>query len=186
MAKSQIKIALSDDTIVKKIYLIRNQKVMIDRDLAELYGVSTGNLNKSVKRNIRRFPGDFMFILTMEEYDSLRFQTGILKRGKHSKYLPYAFTEQGVAMLSSVLNSERAIDVNIRIIRIFTKMREMIMTHKDILLKLEQIEKKLAIEDEKTTKHDTDIELIFTYLKELLNPAHPPMKKIGYKQYNEE
>ena len=187
MTKTQIKFALSDDTITQKIYLIRNHKVMLDRDLAELYGVSTGNLNKAVKRNMKRFPKDFMFKLAKTELKDWIFQFGTSNREKKGlRKLPLAFTEQGVAMLSGVLNSPRAIDVNIRIIRIFTKMREMILTHKDILLKLEQIEKRLVNEGEKTKKHDAEIQLIFTYLKELLNPTRPPMKKIGYKQYSEE
>ena len=129
-----------DEVIIHKIYLIRGQKVMLDKDLAELYGVLTGNLNKAVKRNEKRFPKDFMFQLSEKEFKNLIFQNGISNWGGTRK-MPYVFTEQGVAMLSSVLNSDNAIEVNIRIIRIFTKMREMILTHKDILLKLEQLEK---------------------------------------------
>ena len=185
MTKKKIHLVLSDEIIVDKIILVRGQKVMFDKDLASLYGVLVKNLNKSVKRNRKRFPADFMFRLTREEYNSLRFQFGTIEKGAHSKYLPYVFTEQGVAMLSSVLNSERAVEVNIRIIRIFTKMREMIMTHKDILLKLEQMEKKLVKQDERTTKHDDEIQLIFTYLKKLLSPPVAPIKKIGYKRYND-
>lgn len=128
---------IADENLLSKIYFIRGQKVMIDRDLAELYGVFTKNLNLSVKRNNERFPEDFMFQLTREEYSSLRLQIETLKQGAHSKFLPYAFTEQGVAMLSSVLNSKQAIVVNIQIIRVFTKMREIISSNKDILLKLE-------------------------------------------------
>ena len=107
------------------IYEVRGVKVMLDKDLAELYHVTTGNLNKAVKRNIRRFPSDFMFQLTKEEWDSLRFQIGILEvgRGKYTKFLPYAFTEQGLAMLSGVLNSDIAIDVNISIMRAFVSLR---------------------------------------------------------------
>ncbi len=114
---------IPDERITDKIFLIRGRKVMIDRDLAQLYGVTTGNFNKAVKRNAKRFPEDFMFQLTKEEDASLRFQFGTLKRGQHTKYLPNAFTEQGVAMLSGVLNSERAIQVNIQIIRIFVRLR---------------------------------------------------------------
>lgn len=112
-----------------KIYLIRNQKVMLDRDLAGLYDVTTGNLNKAVKRNSLRFPEDFMFQLTEKEFKDLIFQNGTSSWGGTRK-LPYAFTEQGVAMLSSVLKSERAILVNIHIIRVFTRMRELLLTHK--------------------------------------------------------
>ena len=158
---------------------------MIDKDLALLYGVLTKNLNKAVSRNLKRFPTDFMFRLTKVEYSSLRFQFGTLEKGAHSKYLPFVFTEQGVAMLSSVLNSERAIEVNIQVIRIFTRMRELIMTHKDKRLKLEQIENKMLKHDNKTSKHEVDIKLIFMYLKKLLNPPATPMKKIGYKRYND-
>ena len=185
MKSKQIRHLLPDEAIINKIFLVRGQKVMFDKDLALLYGVLTKNLNKAVSRNPKRFPVDFMFRLTKVEYNSLRFQIGTLEKGAHSKYLPFVFTEQGVAMLSIVLNSERAIEVNIRIIRIFTKMREMMMTHKNILLKLEQIEKKLMKQHTKTTKHDDEIQLIFTYLKRLLNPASAPMKKIGYKRYND-
>lgn len=170
MAKS---IVIPDEVIINKIYLIRNQKVMLDSDLAELYDVTTGNLNKAVKRNVNRFPEDFMFQLTKEEFENLIFQNGTSSWGGRRK-LPFVFTEQGVAMLSSVLNSERAIEVNIRIIRIFTKLREMLLTQKDILLKLEQIEKKI-------TGHDEDIQMIFSALKQLLNPPAEPRRKIGFK-----
>ena len=114
------------EPIRSKIYEIRGQRVMLDRDLAALYGVTTGNLNKAVKRNIRRFPPDFMFQLTKEEWDSLRFQIGILEvgRGQYTKFLPHAFTEQGLAMLSGILNSDIAIDVNITIMRAFVSLRQ--------------------------------------------------------------
>ena len=181
MSKSGKEIMISDELVMNKIYLIRGQKVMLDRDLAELYGVETKVLNQAVKRNAARFPEDFMFQLTKSEWESLRSQIVTLEagRGKYPKYAPTVFTEQGVAMLSSVLNSETAIRVNIQIIRIFTRMREMIMTHKDILLQLEKIEKKLA-------GHDEDITLIFQYLKQLLNPPQPPRRKIGFKRKDEE
>jgi hypothetical protein len=181
MSKSGKEIMISDELVMNKIYLIRDQKVMLDRDLAELYGVETKVLNQAVKRNAARFPEDFMFQLTKSEWESLRSQIVTLEagRGKYPKYAPTVFTEQGVAMLSSVLNSETAIRVNIQIIRIFTRMREMIMTHKDILLQLEKIEKKLA-------GHDEDITLIFQYLKQLLNPPQPPRRKIGFKRKDEE
>src|SRR6266705_121421 len=130
-------IARTEEAIINKIYLIRGQKVMLDEDLAELYGVETKQLKRQVRRNIERFPDDFMYELTSNEYNALRSQFGTLKRGQHSKYMPMAFTEQGVAMLSSVLNSKTAIEVNIQIIRIFTRMRELLLTHKDILIKLE-------------------------------------------------
>lgn len=149
---------------------------MIDKDLASLYGVSTGNFNKAVKRNIKRFPDDFMFQLNQNEFN-LIFQNGTSSWGGTRK-LPLAFTEQGVAMLSSVLNSDRAIEVNIRIIRIFTKMREMLLTHKDILLKLEKLEKQVTI-------HSEEIRNIFIALRKLLNTEPPPRRKIGYYKKEE-
>lgn len=142
MAKAMATVT-PDEVIINKIYLIRGKKVMLDRDLAELYSVTTFNLNKAVKRNIKRFPADFMFQLDNQEVKNLIFQIGISSWGGTRKP-PYVFTEQGVAMLSSVLNSAIAIEVNIRIIRIFTKLREMLLTHTDILLKLEQLENKLC------------------------------------------
>lgn len=120
------------ETILSKIFLIRNQKIILDSDLAKLYCVEVKQLKRAVNRNIQRFPSDFMFKLTREEYNSLRYQFGTLKRGQHSKYLPYAFTELGVAMLSSVLNSDRAIEINIIIMRAFVKLRELISTGKKI------------------------------------------------------
>ncbi len=131
--------------IQSKIYEIRGQKVMLDFDLAEMYEVETRVLKQAVKRNIKRFPTDFMFELTKEEFDSLRSQIVTLKntgRGQHSKYLPYAFTEQGVSMLSSVLNSEKAIEVNIAIIRTFVLIRQHALNYKDLQQKLQMLEKK--------------------------------------------
>ena len=172
---------LSDELVINKIYLVRRQKVMLDKDLAELYGVTTGNLNLAVKRNIRRFPDDFIFQLTKEEYETLILQNAISKKPARggTRKLPYAFTEQGVSMLSGVLNSEIAIQVHIQIIRVFAKMREVLLTHKDILLQLEKIEKKL-------TAHDRDIALIFQYLKKLLNPPQPSRPKIGFRRKGED
>jgi len=178
MKKQTTELILHDDVIVSKIYFIRGEKVMLDRDLAGLYDVETKQLKRQVRRNVERFPEDFMFQLTQEEYENLRCQFGTLKHGEHAKYLPYAFTEQGVAMLSSVLNSPRAIRVNIQIIRIFTKMRQYMLTHKDILLKIEKLEKEVGLHDEK-------IQLIFNYLKQLLSPDKKPRNKIGYKKYEE-
>jgi hypothetical protein len=146
---------------------------MLDRDLAEMYNVTTGNLNKAVKRNLKRFPEDFMFQVTAEEFKNLIFQNGTSSWGGTRK-MPYAFTEQGVSMLCSVLNSDTAIEVNIRIIRIFTKLREMLLTHKDILLKLEQMEKQVVA-------HSSDIQNIFVALRELLNPPQERRPAIGFK-----
>ena len=166
-------LTMTDELIVNKIYLIRGMKVMLDRDLAELYGVETKVLKQAVKRNTERFPEDFMFELDLEEHKNLRSQIVTSSWGG-DRYSPMAFTEQGVAMLSSVLNSKQAIEVNIRIIRIFTKMREILSTHKDILSKLDQLEKKV-------NKNDEDIQLIFRALKQLLNSPTPSRKRIGFK-----
>ena len=173
-------VLLSDQRIINKIYLIRGKKVMLDKDLAELYQVQTRDLNKAVKRNVKRFPDDFMFQLTRQEAENLMFQIGTSSWGGTRK-LPSVFTEQGVAMLSSVLNSSTAINVNIRIIRIFTRIREALFTNKDILLKLEHLEKKILKQDEQTKKHEGEIQLIFTTLKKLLGPPIEPRKKFGYK-----
>ncbi|HEX5154097.1 MAG TPA: ORF6N domain-containing protein [Parafilimonas sp.] len=171
---------LTEQFIVNKIYFIRGQKVMLDRDLAELYGVETKVLNQSVKRNFDRFPGDFMFRLTEKEWESLRSQFVTLEtgRGRYPKYFPFAFTEQGVAMLSSVLNSSIAIHVNIQIIRVFTKMREIMLTNKDVLLKLEQLEKEV-------TKNKQDITLIFQALRQLLSKPAEKRRMIGFKSMDE-
>ncbi len=173
-ATSPVTSVLADESIISKIYFIRGQKVMLDRDLAEMYGVESKRMKEAVRRNIDRFPRDFMFVLTAEEFNSLRTQFASLKRGAHTKYLPFAFTEQGVSMLSGVLNSPVAIQVHIQIIRIFTKMRELLLTNQDILLKLEKMEK-----DVKENKED--IAMIFKALKQLLE--HPKQKRnmIGFK-----
>jgi hypothetical protein len=170
--------AVPDEVIINKIYLIRGKKVMLDRDLAELYNVTTGNLNKAVKRNLKRFPDDFMFELSEKEFKDLLFQNGISSWGGTRKP-PFAFTEQGVAMLSGVLSSDTAIEVNIQIIRIFTRMREMLLTHKDILLKLEQLERQVV-------QNSEDIQMIFAVLKELLNPPQEPRPRIGFRRNQEQ
>lgn len=181
MAKVITSIAVAEDAIISKIYLIRGHKVMIDRDLADLYGVETKQLKRQVRRNVYRFPGDFMFELSAEEFQEWRGQFGASNEGDKMglRYAPYVFTEQGVAMLSTVLNSERAIKVNIQIMRIYTKMREMLMTNLEILLKLEQLERKV-------TGHDDDIQLIFKYLKQLLNPPEEPRPRVGFRRKDEQ
>ena len=166
-------IIIPDENIINKIYLIRGIKVMLDRDLSELYGVETKQLKRQVRRNIARFPEDFMFEINEEELQNLRSQFGTSSWGG-TRYEPMVFTEQGVAMLSSVLNSTRAIEVNIRIIRIFTRLREMLLAHKDILIKLEQLERKVI-------NHDSDIQVVFKALKQLLNQPAVPRKRIGFK-----
>lgn len=175
MAKATKLIAVADETIMNKIHVIRGQKVMIDRDLAELYEVETKRLKEAVRRNPNRFPKDFMFEMNKKEFEDWRTQNATSKEDKQGlRYAPFCFTEQGVTMLSCILSSDRAIDVNIQIIRIFTKMKEMLLTNKDILLQMQKIEKKL-------TGHDDDIKLIFEYLKRLLNPTQTPRKRIGFK-----
>jgi phage regulator Rha-like protein len=156
------------------IYLNRGQKVMLDADLAELYGVETRVLKQAVRRNRNRFPSDFMFELTNKENRSLRSQNVILERGRYSKYLPFAFTEQGVAMLSTVLNSERAIEVNIALMRVFVRLREMMATHKELSLKLRELESRIQ-------DHDEQIVAIFGAIRQLMTSSEPPRKKIGFE-----
>ncbi len=166
---------ISDSLIESKIYLLRGQKVMLDKDLAEMYGVATKVLKQAVNRNIERFPGDFMFELTAGESSTLsRSQIVTLKRGENVKYLPYAFTEHGVLMLSSVLRSQQAVQVNIRVMRVYSKMKELLQTNKDILLKLEQLERKVE-------KHDKEVIIIFKYLKQLVTALPEKRERIGFK-----
>jgi hypothetical protein len=182
MAKTNAEtLAVPDELIGNKIYLIRGLKIMLDKDLAELYGVTTGNLNKAVKRNIKRFPKDFMFQIDNQEFESLIFQFGISKkevsnkgRGGNRK-LPFAFTEQGVAMLSGILNSDRAIDVNIQIMRIFTKLRQMYIDTTEIQLEIEKMKKKIDNQSKNT-------EIVFSYLEELsgkIEKMHDHQKHIN-------
>ena len=171
---SKEEIGIPEEVLMQKIYLVNGTKVMLDSDLAELYQVETKRLNEQVKRNSGRFPKDFMFQLTGEQWENLKSQNATSSWGGR-RSLPYVFTEQGVSMLSSVLNSEVAINVNIRIIRVFTKMREMLLTHKDLLLEMDEIRKKVSGQDEK-------IELIFNYLKQFIKDQEEPRKQIGYKK----
>ena len=178
--KNQNNLMIPDEIIMSKIYFIRGQKVMMDRDLAELYGVETRRLKEQVKRNTSRFPTDFMFELSKEELEEWRKQFG----SSNSEIMglripPFAFTEHGVLMLASVLNSERAVQVNIQIIRIFTKMRQLLLTHKDIIISLEKLERTLS-------SHDDKIILLFQYIKqfEKLKQEEVDQKKrprIGFK-----
>ena len=182
MSDSVSEFLIPDEFIMNKIYMIRDKRVMLDEDLAELYGVTTGNLNKAVKRNYTRFPDDFMFRLTKKEFDDLTFQFGISSWGGRRK-LPYVFTEQGVAMLSGVLHSDRAIKVNIQIMRVFTRMRELLETHKEILNKLDYLERK-------EIEHDEKIVLIFEYLRQLEKSKKQEQdqknrKRVGYKRKDE-
>jgi phage regulator Rha-like protein len=165
---------LREENIVQQIYFLRDEKVMLDFNLAALYGVETKFLKRAVRRNQKRFPKDFMFVLTRKEYNSLRYQNGTLKRGAHSKYLPFAFTEQGVAMLSGVLNSERAIKVNIAIMRAFVQMRKLLETHTELAMQLKKLESRLD-------KHDHAIQDIFEAIRQLMEQPTLPRKKIGFK-----
>jgi hypothetical protein len=164
---------ISVERIEKAILLVRGQKVILDKDLAVLYGVETRVLKQAVRRNRNRFPSDFMFELTKEENRSLRSQNVILEPGRYSKYLPFAFTEQGVAMLSSILNSERAIEVNIAIMRVFVRLREMMATHKELAFKLVELEERLE-------GHDEQIQNIFEAIRQLMTPPARETKKIGF------
>lgn len=165
-----------DEIIMNKIYYIRGQKVMLDSDLAELYGVETRRLNEQVARNADRFPEDFMFRLNENEFESLMSQFATSKRGGRRK-LPYMFTEHGVLMLSSILNSKQAIQVNIQVMRIFTRIRQMFVDNTEIRLEIEKIKNKLD-------NQDKNMEIVFKYLDELLEKQerpNPPRKRIGYK-----
>jgi len=165
------------EIIQNKIYLIRGRKVMLDRDLAELYGVETRRLNEQVKRNLKRFPLDFMYQLTKEEAGNWMSQIAISNKERMGiRKMPYVFTEQGVAMLSSVLNSDRAIAVNIQIMRVFTELREMMASHKDLARKIEDLERKFQ---EKFQEHDKKIILVFNAIKELLADKEEAVKKRG-------
>lgn len=176
MKKQEESLVLADEVVMNQIYYIRGTKVMLDKDLAVLYEVEVKQLKRQVNRNIERFPEDFMFQLTSEENDLLRCQFGTLKRGQHIKYLPYAFTEQGVSMLSSVLNSKQAISVNIQIIRIFTRIRKMLIDNTELRLIIEEVRKK-------TENNTKNIEVVFQYLDELLQQKESRLvrKQIGYK-----
>ncbi|MEN8186477.1 MAG: ORF6N domain-containing protein [Bacteroidota bacterium] len=165
---------ISEEIIVNKIYIIRGQKVMLDSDLAELYQVETKRLNESVKRNITRFPKDFMFQLTKTEIKNLKSQFATSSWGGR-RTEPYAFTEQGVAMLSSVLNSERAIAVNIRIIRIFIKMRDILTDNLNLKLEIEEVKKIISA-------HDKNFSIVFDYLDKLIDKEPKPRVRIGYKK----
>jgi ORF6N domain len=160
------------ERIARAILVIRREKVMLDSDLAALYGVTTGNLNKAVKRNAERFPTDFMFQLDAKEVANLKFQFGISSWGGR-RLLPYAFTEQGVAMLSSVLNSERAVKVNIAIMRAFVKLREALDTNRELARKFGELERRIG-------KHDEEIAAILEAIRQLMTPPEQPRREIGF------
>ena len=175
MAKKESSLVVPDEVVMNKIYVIRNQKVMLDIDLAGLYQVETKVLNQQVKRNLKRFPDDFMFQLTQSEFENLKSQFVTSSWGGKRK-LPLVFTEQGVAMLSGILNSDRAIAVNIQIMRIFTRVRQMLTDNTELRLDIEKIKKKLD-------NQDKNMEIVFRYLDELLEEKENPITrtKIGYK-----
>ena len=181
MAKKELQALVAEQKILNRIYVVRGQKVMIDEDLAEMYSVETRRLNEQVKRNIKRFPKDFMFTITTKEYENLKSQNATSRMWGGRRKLPNVFTEQGVAMLSSILNSDVAIEVNIRIIRVFTKLREYALTHKDILMKLAQLEKEVK-------GNSRDIENIFLVIKELIekDTKPQPRNKIGFRRSDEQ
>jgi len=161
------------ERLAQSIRWIRGQKVLLDSDLAALYGVRTANLNKAVKRNAERFPTDFLLQLTPEELRSLRFQIGMSKRRGGLRYLPYAFTEQGIAMLSSVLNSERAIRVNIAIMRAFVKLRRTLETNRELAQKFSELEERVG-------KHDDEIAAILEAIRQLMASTEKPRREIGF------
>ena len=178
MSKTSLVRLVEEEKIMNKIHVIRNHKVMLDFDLAEMYGVETKRLNEQLKRNLKRFPKDFMFTLSEKETQHLRSQNATSSWGGNRRN-PNAFTEQGVAMLSSILNSETAIEVNISIIRVFTKLRSFTLTQKDILIQLVKLEKEVK-------GNSSDIENIFLVLKKLIEKDANPIKrnKIGFKNYD--
>lgn len=166
---------IPNERIIKQIFWIRGKKVMFDADLAELYDVPTRRLNEQVRRNRERFPEDFMFQLTLDEAKILfvsRSQNATLKQGKNIKYAPYVFTEQGVAMLSSVLKSKRAVQINIHIMRVFTELREMLLTHKDLRDKIEKME----------NKYDKRFRAVFDAIRQLIDEKSVPLNKIGFTE----
>jgi phage regulator Rha-like protein len=161
------------ENVENRILFIRGQKVMLDSDLAELYGVLTKNLNKAVKRNLDRFPDDFMFQLTAEEAERLRFQIGTLKRGRgqHRKYLPYVFTEHGAVMLAAVLNSPVAVQASLQVVRAFVRLRSILAAHKDLAKRIDALEKKT----------DTNFRAVFELIEKYLKPAAKPAQRIGFR-----
>jgi hypothetical protein len=178
MTQKELQTLVLEQKILSRIYVIRGEKVMLDRDLAELYGVETKRLKETVKRNIERFPRDFMFQMTPKEFEKWRDSTSLTSSDKQGlRYAPFCFTEQGVTMLSCILNSKTAIEVNLRVIRVFVKMREYALTHKEILLQLATLEKEVK-------GNRKDIENIFMVITELIekHSTPAPRNRIGFKQ----
>jgi hypothetical protein len=165
--------------ITRAILVLRRQRVLLDAELAALYGVTTKRFNEQVRRNRERFPDDFMFQLTAEESDSLRSQFATLKsgRGQHRKYLPYAFTEHGAIMAASILNSPRAIEMSVFVVRAFVKLRELLSSNRELARRFEQLEARL---DKRLTEHDVSIAAILSAIRELMNPPAPKRRAIGF------
>lgn len=178
MASKKKLVTIPDEMLMSRILLIRGKKVMLDRDLAELYGVTTTRLNEQVKRNLKRFPKDFMFQINDREKQELMDQYEYLQGLKYSPHNPFVFTEHGAVMLASVLNSKRAIEANIQIVRIFTRMREVLSANRDVLDKLEQLEKQVM-------GNSSDIHELFSALRHLLATEKPQLKKIGFRRSSE-
>ena len=175
MTKNSSEITIiPQEVIINKIYFLRNEKVMLDRDLAELYGVKAIRLREQVKRNLTKFTSHFMFQLTEQEVEIMVSQNAIPSKQHLGGTFPYAFTEHGVLMLANVLKSERAIQVSIKIIELFVKLREMLVTHTELKLEIERIKKKMD-------NHDKNIEIVFRYFDELMEQKINPRKKIGFK-----
>jgi len=179
MNQENSQILINEEIIISKIYNVRGKQVMLSQDLAELYQVETKVLNQQVKRNIGKFPERYMFQLTQDEHDRLRSQNVTLNRGQHIKYLPYAFTEHGILMLSSVLRSRRADQINILIIDTFVKIRELVFQNKDVIHKLEQVQNQL-------TRHDSQIRIVLEYLKQIEKAKEAELEqkkrpRIGFK-----
>ena len=158
------------ERIERAIFSIRGEKMMLDSDLAELYGVETKRLNEQVRRNLNRFPPDFMFQLTAEEWESLRSQFATLKRGEHRKYLPFAFTEHGALMLANVLNSERAAQTSVQVVRAFVRLRQMLAANAELARKLEAME----------NKYDRQFKVVFDAIRQLMSPPARPKREIGF------
>ena len=175
---SNDKMIIPDEAVMSKIYLVRDKKVMLDRDLAELYHVKPIRLREQVKRNRERFPSNFMFQLTEEEAGFMVSQNAIPSKKHLGGHLPYVFTEHGVLMLANVLKSEKATQMSIRIIEVFIKLREMLLTHKDLLSKVNELEAKVS-------NQDKSIKQIFAYLKELIQEKDQPREPIGFKRKGE-
>lgn len=167
------------EVFMNKIYLIRGQKVMLDRDLAMLYRVKAIRLREQVRRNRKRFPAKFMFQLSSKEVGTMVSQNAIPSQQHLGGYLPFAFTEHGILMLANILKSGKAMALSVRIVEVFVKLRQVLLTHKDILLKIEQL-------DRKVIDQDGEIKLLFNYLKALLTPQSEPLRKIGFKRKEED